>query len=109
MHVCVDSVFGIGSQTAQIYQALVEPIVTSVMKGFNGKQATNCTPYQPSLSLCVVCYWSIGTIFAYGQTSSGKTHTMTGNSDDPGIIPLAIMGMFQYIENVSVRVQSHAH
>ena len=31
-----------------------------------------------------------GTIFAYGQTSSGKTHTMEGIIDDPnmqGIIP----------------------
>ena len=31
------------------------------------------------------------TIFAYGQTASGKTHTMMGpdnSEEDPGIIPL---------------------
>eukprot|EP00961_Rhodomonas_salina_P034945 470322-Rhodomonas_salina.1 len=30
-----------------------------------------------------------GTVFAYGQTSSGKTFTMTGSRGDPGVIPLA--------------------
>jgi hypothetical protein len=33
------------------------------------------------------------TIFAYGQTSSGKTYTMRGgdrNNYEPGIIPLSI-------------------
>ena len=32
------------------------------------------------------------TIFAYGQTGTGKTHTMVGNPDDPdlmGMIPRA--------------------
>ena len=31
-----------------------------------------------------------GTVFAYGQTSSGKTHSMRGNAADPGIIPMAV-------------------
>ena len=30
-----------------------------------------------------------GTVFAYGQTASGKTHTMQGTAAEPGIIPLA--------------------
>ena len=29
------------------------------------------------------------TIFAYGQTSSGKTHTMSGAENEMGIIPLS--------------------
>lgn len=29
-------------------------------------------------------------LLAYGQTSSGKTHTMMGNRNDPGLIPLII-------------------
>lgn len=41
-----------------------------------------------------------GTIFAYGQTSSGKTFTMKGNSETPGITPLAISDIFSHIENV---------
>ncbi|GIQ85728.1 kinesin-like protein, partial [Kipferlia bialata] len=39
-----------------------------------------------------------GTIFAYGQTSSGKTHTMTGTDADPGIIPLIVSELFERTE-----------
>ena len=42
-----------------------------------------------------------GTIFAYGQTSSGKTHTMMGTEKEPGIVPLAVNEIFDYIANVS--------
>jgi centromeric protein E len=44
-----------------------------------------------------------GTIFAYGQTSSGKTFTMKGSHEYPGIIPLAIQDIFKFIENVRGR------
>lgn len=40
------------------------------------------------------------TLFAYGQTASGKTYTMTGGPSDPGIIPLAMTDVFSYIEEV---------
>ena len=52
------------------------PIVGGVMQGFNG------------------------TIFAYGQTASGKTFTMMGNDFYPGIVPLAIEDIFAIIERV---------
>jgi hypothetical protein len=45
----------------------------------------------------------LGTVFAYGQTSSGKTHTMAGSGTEPGIIPLAVQEIFQYIRDVSTR------
>lgn len=50
-----------------------------------------------TLQLCVC---SIGTIFAYGQTSSGKTFTMMGSDHTPGVIPLAVEDVFQTIKNV---------
>ncbi|TFK37973.1 P-loop containing nucleoside triphosphate hydrolase protein [Crucibulum laeve] len=34
------------------------------------------------------------TIFAYGVTSSGKTHTMQGTKKDPGVIPRVVRAMF---------------
>ena len=46
----------------QVYNAAAKSIVKDVLNGYNG------------------------TIFAYGQTSSGKTHTMEGVIGDPGII-----------------------
>ena len=36
-------------------------------------------------------------IFAYGQTASGKTHTLSGSPSTPGIIPLAIHDLFTQI------------
>ena len=36
----------------------------------------------------------------YGQTSSGKTHTMLGGVQQPGFLPLSIEGVFDYIDNV---------
>ena len=41
-----------------------------------------------------------GTIFAYGQTSSGKTFTMLGNVKNPGVIGLAMEEIFSYITMV---------
>ncbi len=39
------------------------------------------------------------TCFAYGQTSSGKTHTMMGSKKSPGVIPLAIKILFQSLDS----------
>jgi len=43
-----------------------------------------------------------GTIFAYGQTSSGKTHTMLGEDieieEERGIIPRLVTGIFNKIK-----------
>ncbi|CAK9238742.1 unnamed protein product [Sphagnum troendelagicum] len=48
----------------------VEPIVRSALDGHN------------------VC------IFAYGQTGTGKTFTMEGNKDQPGVIPCTLQWLF---------------
>lgn len=61
-----DSVFDKTSSNEDVYTALGAPVVDAALGGFNG------------------------TIFAYGQTSSGKTHSMLGAPNDPGITPRAI-------------------
>ena len=61
-----DGVYGISSSTEMIYSEIVRPIVNGVLDGYNG------------------------TVFAYGQTSCGKTFTMEGiesPSAQKGIIP----------------------
>lgn len=61
-----DGVYGISSSTEKIYSEVVRPIVNGVIEGYNG------------------------TVFAYGQTSCGKTFTMEGiqsPSAQRGIIP----------------------
>jgi centromeric protein E len=57
-----------------VYAKTTKGIIDSVVGGFNG------------------------TVFAYGQTSSGKTHTMQGCEGEPGIIPLAVKDVFEAIE-----------
>jgi len=74
----LDQVFKPGMTNAQVYSA-VEPLVTSVMDGYN------------------VC------IFAYGQTGAGKTYTMDGSASDPGVNPRALQTLF------AIREQRSAH
>ncbi len=42
-------------------------------------------------------------IFAYGQTASGKTFTLSGSPSDPGIIPLSIYDLFSQIRKTPDR------
>ncbi|KZT59625.1 kinesin-domain-containing protein [Calocera cornea HHB12733] len=62
-----------GSDNKPIYNATAKAHVRAAMEGFNS------------------------VIFAYGQTASGKTFTLTGDDDQPGIIPRAMKDVFSYI------------
>ena len=67
-----------------MYEEAIVPIIESVLEGFNG------------------------TVLAYGQTSSGKTHTMTGKIDSPelqGVIPRMVKTIFSKIENASEDIE----
>ncbi|KAG0371205.1 hypothetical protein BGZ54_008945 [Gamsiella multidivaricata] len=68
-----------GSNNEEIYSSSVKNLVQSAMEGYNG------------------------TVFAYGQTSSGKTYTMSGNETQPGITPRAVEDIFKYIRENSDR------
>jgi len=39
-------------------------------------------------------------VFAYGATGAGKTHTMLGNADNPGIIFLTVMDLYRRMEEL---------
>ncbi|XP_077585889.1 centromere-associated protein E [Stigmatopora nigra] len=69
-----DRVFTAEGTTNQLYQDIAKPLVVSTVEGYNG------------------------TIFAYGQTASGKTFTMMGSDMNPGIIPLAVDDVFRTIK-----------
>eukprot|EP00759_Apiculatamorpha_spiralis_P006285 PhF_6_TR13670/c0_g1_i3/m.21967/K17914/KIF13; kinesin family member 13 len=47
-----------------------------------------------------------GCVFAYGQTSSGKTYTMMGTKRDPGIIPRLCRQLFEKLEE---QMESETH
>jgi centromeric protein E len=67
------SVHGDGCTTKDVYEAVGQHVVHGSLRGING------------------------TILAYGQTSSGKTHTMLGDQTSPGVILMAVKDIFQHI------------
>lgn len=73
-----DAVFAANVEQKHIYDTCASSVVESVLNGYNG------------------------TIFAYGQTGAGKTHTMEGRPDPPhlrGIIPNSFQHIFDYVSN----------
>ncbi|KHG23768.1 Kinesin-related 11 [Gossypium arboreum] len=74
-----DRVFGPHATSQEVYEIAARPVVQAAMEGVNG------------------------TVFAYGVTSSGKTHTMHGDQNAPGIIPLAIKDAFSIIQDTPGR------
>ncbi|KAF9599347.1 hypothetical protein IFM89_036804 [Coptis chinensis] len=75
----LDRVFGPTTTTRHVYDVAAQEVVAGSMEGING------------------------TIFAYGVTSSGKTHTMHGDQRSPGIIPLAVKDAFSIIQETPSR------
>ena len=79
-----DKVFKLDSPQNEIYEYVGKRIVDDVMEGYNG------------------------TIFAYGQSGSGKTYTMYGPDifDDlyKGIIPRIVEDIFNYVEKADDNV-----
>ncbi|CAK9011358.1 Kinesin-like protein KIN-14I (Kinesin-like calmodulin-binding protein) (OsKCBP), partial [Durusdinium trenchii] len=67
-----DAVFGGDSPQEEVFRDC-EDLVQSVVDGYNV------------------------TIFAYGQTGAGKTHTMYGTHDHPGLAPRSIDSLFHLI------------
>ncbi|KZT40547.1 kinesin-domain-containing protein [Sistotremastrum suecicum HHB10207 ss-3] len=65
------SCYGQNATQEQIFEKEVRPLLDMVFKGL------------------------MVTVFAYGVTSSGKTHTMQGNPDAPGIIPRVVESMIK--------------
>ncbi|KAL3012606.1 hypothetical protein AAZX31_06G008600 [Glycine max] len=74
-----DRVFGPHTNSDEVYEVAAKPVIKAAMEGVNG------------------------TVFAYGVTSSGKTHTMHGDQNSPGVIPLAIKDVFSMIQDTPGR------
>ncbi|XP_048130623.1 kinesin-like protein KIN-7C, mitochondrial isoform X2 [Rhodamnia argentea] len=74
-----DRVFGPATTTRHVYDVAAQHVVSGAMQGMTG------------------------TVFAYGVTSSGKTHTMHGEQKSPGIIPLAVKDVFGIIQETPGR------
>jgi hypothetical protein len=70
----LDKVYGVDRTTQDVYDQSVHPLVQAAMEGYHSS------------------------VLAYGQTSTGKTFTMTGTQQQPGLIPLCIKDCFRYLK-----------
>mmetsp|Transcript_10645 Transcript_10645/g.47968 ORF Transcript_10645/g.47968 Transcript_10645/m.47968 type:complete len:700 (+) Transcript_10645:316-2415(+) len=68
-----DVALGSSASNRDVYQKTARGLISGVLNGQNG------------------------TVFAYGATGSGKTHTMVGNQHDPGLMVLSLRDVFRFI------------
>ncbi|AMD21134.1 HEL147Wp [Eremothecium sinecaudum] len=68
----------------EVYRDIGEPIVDKLIQGYNA------------------------IIFAYGMTGSGKTFTMSGSKQEPGLIPLCVADIFERITATATSEKSYA-
>ncbi|XP_043248956.1 kinesin-like protein KIF18A [Colletes gigas] len=69
-----DKVFNISSSNSDLFEGSTKDLITSLLDGYN------CS------------------VFAYGATGAGKTHTMLGSTEDPGITYRTVAELFLQIE-----------
>lgn len=69
-----DRLFGEDSTQKEVYEETTKVLVEDVLKGFNA------------------------TVFAYGATGAGKTFTMVGTPEQPGIMVRALNDLFHTME-----------
>ena len=70
-----DRVFDDNTNQADVYEGTTKCLLDNVLDGYNA------------------------TVFAYGATGCGKTHTITGTSQHPGIIFMTMQELFEKIED----------
>ena len=76
--------FSLQKQAKKQFNIVAKPLINSALEGING------------------------TIFCYGQTSSGKTYTMEGIHNDPnlmGVIPRMMEYIFMIIEKANSEIE----
>ena len=71
-----DRVYSIDCDSQLIYKEMCKDVVSSALEGYNGS------------------------IFMYGQTTSGKTFTMLGSPNNPGILPCVLRDIFLKIKKI---------
>ncbi|XP_011647171.1 kinesin-like protein KIF19 [Pogonomyrmex barbatus] len=75
-----DIVFGETSTQEEVYEGTTKNLAQDVLNGYNA------------------------TVFAYGATGSGKTHTMVGTSSSPGIMVRALNDIFLATKKLSENI-----
>ena len=79
---CFDRILDQNASQGEVYESTTRNLLDSVLDGYNA------------------------TVFAYGATGCGKTHTITGTAQQPGIIFLTMQELFERIEERSSEKQT---
>ncbi|KAL2132688.1 hypothetical protein VTI74DRAFT_3527 [Chaetomium olivicolor] len=72
-----DKIFDQNATQSDVYEGTTKGLLDSILDGYNA------------------------TVFAYGATGCGKTHTITGTAQQPGIIFLTMQELFEKIQERS--------
>ncbi|EMR09100.1 hypothetical protein PNEG_02444 [Pneumocystis murina B123] len=72
-----DRVFDENATQEMVYENTAKPLLDGVLEGYNA------------------------TVFAYGATGCGKTHTISGSPEDPGIIFLTMKELFDKMTSLA--------
>ncbi|PWN48676.1 kinesin-domain-containing protein [Violaceomyces palustris] len=70
-----DRVFDDNSSQQDVFEETSKPLIDGILNGYNAS------------------------VFAYGATGCGKTHTISGSPEDPGLIFLTMKELYQRIED----------
>ncbi|PNJ15708.1 kinesin-like protein KIF18A isoform X1 [Pongo pygmaeus] len=71
-----DAVFDETSTQSEVFEHTTKPILRSFLNGYN------CT------------------VLAYGATGAGKTHTMLGSADEPGVMYLTMLHLYKCMDEI---------
>lgn len=69
-----DELFDGGALQQEVFERTAAPLLDGVLDGYNA------------------------TVFAYGATGCGKTHTVSGSESQPGLVPLAMRALYDRME-----------
>ncbi|WVR07035.1 hypothetical protein IAU60_004074 [Kwoniella sp. DSM 27419] len=78
-----DQVFGMDATQDEVFEKTAKPLLPGILDGYNA------------------------TVFAYGATGCGKTHTISGTEEQPGIIIKTMKELFDLVEETKLQVDTY--
>ncbi|WRT66359.1 uncharacterized protein IL334_003314 [Kwoniella shivajii] len=78
-----DQVFSMEATQEQVFEKTAKPLLAGVLDGYNA------------------------TVFAYGATGCGKTHTISGTEEEPGIIVRTMRELFDLVEDTKLKYETY--
>ncbi|WWC61865.1 uncharacterized protein I303_104450 [Kwoniella dejecticola CBS 10117] len=78
-----DQVFSMEASQEDVFSRTAKPLLPGVLDGYNA------------------------TVFAYGATGCGKTHTISGTEEQPGIIVRTMKELFDLVEDTKLKFDTY--